>query len=83
MGSSVIFSSTAAGGPAQLYMANPDGSGLRRLTSSGAIDTEPKINPKTGTDIVFVSGRGGGNPQIYLMSQGGDAERLTDGPGMR
>ena len=80
-GKQVIFSSTAAGGPAQLYMANPDGSGLRRLTSSRAIDTEPKINPKTGTDIVFTSGRGGGNPQIYLMREGGDAERLTDGGG--
>jgi TolB protein len=80
-GKQVIFSSTAAGGPAQLYMANPDGSGFRRLSSSGAIDTEPKINPKTGNDIVFTSGRGGGNPQIYLMSQGGDAERLTDGSG--
>ena len=80
-GKQVIFSSTAAGGPAQLYMANPDGSGLRRLTSSRFIDTEPKINPKTGTDIVFTSGRSGGNPQIYLMHEGGDAERLTDGSG--
>jgi TolB protein len=80
-GKKVIFSSTAAGGPAQLYTANLDGSGLRRLTSSSAIDTEPKINPKTGTDVVFVSGRGGGNPQVYLMSQSGEAERLTDGTG--
>ena len=80
-GKHVIFSSTAAGGPAQLYTANPDGSGLRRMASSGSIDTEPKINPKTGTDIVFVSGRGGGNPQVYLMSEGGDAQRLTDGTG--
>ena len=80
-GKQVIFSSTAGGGPAQLYMANPDGSGLRRLTSSRAIDTEPKINPKTGSDIVFVSGRGGGNPQIYLMSESSDAQRLTDGTG--
>jgi TolB protein len=80
-GKEVIFSSTAAGGPAQLYMANPDGSGFRRLTSSGSIDTEPKINPKTGTDTVFVSGRGSGNPQLYLMSQDGTTVRLTDGTG--
>jgi TolB protein len=80
-GKKVIFSSTAAGGAAQLYTANLDGSGLRRLTSSNAIDTEPKINPKTGTDVVFVSGRGGGNPQVYLMNQSGETERLTDGTG--
>lgn len=80
-GKQVVFSSTAAGGPAQLYEANADGSGFRRLLSSRVIDTEPKINPKTGTDIVFVSGRGGGGPQIYLMSSGGDPQRLTDGTG--
>jgi TolB protein len=80
-GKEVIFSSTAGGGPAQLYTAKPDGSGLHRLTSSGSIDMEPKINPKTGADIVFVSGRGGGNPQLYLMSQDGNAQRLTDGTG--
>jgi len=27
------------------------------------------------------SGRGGGNPQIYLMSEGGETQRLTDGTG--
>jgi TolB protein len=80
-GKEVIFSSTASGGIAQLYSANIDGSGLRRITTSRGIDTEPKINPKTGSDIVFVSGRGGGNPQVYLMREGGDAERLTDGTG--
>ena len=73
----VVFSSTAAGGPAQLYMANVDGSGLRRLTPSGAIEVEAKINPKTGADLVDVSGRGG-LPQIYHMNmEGADVERLS------
>ena len=64
-------------------MANADGSGLHRITASGAIEVEPKINPKTGTDLVDVSGRsGGGLPQIYHMRlEGTDVERLTPGTG--
>lgn len=77
----VIFSSTLAGGNAQLYMANVDGSNLQRITASGAIEVEPKINPKTGTDMVDVSGRTG-LPQIYHMSlQGTDVQRLSAGTG--
>lgn len=78
----VVFSSTAAGGPAQLYTANVDGSGLRRLTDTGAIEVEPKINPKTGNDLVDVSGRGGPLPQIYHMNmEAADATRLSAGTG--
>jgi TolB protein len=77
----IIFSSTLAGGNAQLYMANVDGSGLRRLTASGAIEVEPKINPKTGTELVDVSGRSG-LPQIYRMTvEGTDVQRLSAGTG--
>jgi TolB protein len=77
----IIFSSTLGGGNAQLYMANVDGSGLHRLTASGAIEVEPKINPKTGTDLVDVSGRSG-LPQIYHMTlEGTDVQRLSAGTG--
>ncbi len=77
----VVFSSTAAGGNAQLFTANADGSGLRRLTASGVIEVEPKINPKTGTDLVDVSGRSG-LPQIYHMSvEGTDVQRISAGTG--
>jgi TolB protein len=59
-----------------------DGSGLHRLTDTGAIEVEPKINPKTGNDLVDVSGRGGPFPQIYRMNmEGADATRLTAGTG--
>jgi TolB protein len=77
----VILSSTVAGGPAQLYTAGIDGSGLHRITYSNAIEVEPKINPKTGTDMVDVSGRGG-LPQIYHMNlEGADVRRLSAGTG--
>lgn len=80
-GKGILFSSTAAGGYAQIYAASIDGSGLKRLTSTRAVEVEPKVNPKTGAEIVFVSGRSG-PPQIYRMNiEGTDIVRLTTGEG--
>jgi TolB protein len=79
-GSKVVFASQV-GGFAQIHIANPDGSGLQRLSNTRAVEVEPKINPKTGADIVFVSGRGGPQ-QIYKMNiDGADVQRLTPGEG--
>ena len=64
-----------------IYVANMDGSNLRRISSSRAIEVEPKVNPKTGNDIVFVSGRSGPQ-QIYRMNiDGTGVERLSNGEG--
>jgi TolB protein len=63
-------------GPSQIYLMNPDGSNVRRITHSGAIDTEPFFSPD-GQFLYFTSDRGG-TPQVYRMpAQGGDAVRLT------
>lgn len=81
-GSKIVFSSNAAGeGESELYIANINGSGLQRLTFSRGVDTEPRVNPKTGAEIIFTSGRSG-MPQIYKMSiDGTGVERLTSGEG--
>ena len=76
----VMFSSTMGGGFANLYIANGDGSGLRRITNIRAVEVEPRVNPK-GSDVLFISGRGG-RAQLYKMSlDGTGVERLTDGRG--
>jgi TolB protein len=63
-------------GGSQLFLMNPDGSGIKRLTSSSAIDTEPRFSPD-GQWIYFTSDRGG-SPQIYRMpASGGDPQRVT------
>ncbi|MCC7498915.1 MAG: PD40 domain-containing protein [Bryobacterales bacterium] len=80
-GKQVVFTSTLASGTAQLYLANINGSNLRRLTFSKAIDCEPHINPKNQSEIVFVSGRSG-HPQVYRMNiDGADVDRLSSGEG--
>ncbi|MEO7144078.1 MAG: hypothetical protein ABI165_11335 [Bryobacteraceae bacterium] len=77
----LVFYSTLAGGFSQIYIANVDGSGMRRLADSRSVDVEPKVNPKTGADVVFASGRSG-TEQIYKMSmEGVDVVRLTTGEG--
>jgi TolB protein len=80
-GKQVMYSSSAGGRCCRLFLANLDGTNFRPVTHSTFIDTEPKINPKTGAVVVFVSGRSGPQ-QIYKMSiDGGDIERLSDGTG--
>jgi len=81
-GKQLIFASSAGSGHCcRVYEANLDGGNLRMISASSAIDVEPKVNPKTGTDLAFVSGRSGPQ-QIYRMNMdGADVERLTDGTG--
>lgn len=80
-GSQILFASTADGKSSQIYTAGINGAGLKRLTFSGAVEVSPRVNPKTGADILFVSGRRG-TPQIYKMNiDGANAEMLTSGEG--
>jgi TolB protein len=77
----LLIYSTAGGSYSQVFMTDLDGSNWHRITHSTALEVEPKVNPKTGSTIVFVSGRGG-TPQIYRMNiDGTDVSRLTTGEG--
>jgi len=79
-GKQIVFVSSV-GGCCGIFEANLNGSNVHPITSSKANDAEPKVNPKTGSQIAFSTGRSGPE-QIYLMNMDGtDAERLTDGTG--
>ena len=68
----------------EIYVVNPDGGGLTRLTNSEFTDREPVWSPD-GSRIAFVSDRSG-NLEIYVMAATGDAggfnppTRLTNDP---
>jgi len=63
-------------GNPEIYVGNADGTGLQRVTSSGAIDVSPSFSPD-GSQIAFVSDRHG-SPQVFVMSAGGGgAKRVT------
>lgn len=64
----------AQGESTQLWVANADGSGAKRLTDTPyGINTSPTWSPD-GKRIAFVSNRGG-SPQIYVMNADGSSPR--------
>jgi TolB protein len=71
----IAFASSKDGSSMELYVANGDGSGAKRLTSTrNAVNTSPRWNPKTGREIAFISDRGG-SPRIYVIGADGSNER--------
>lgn len=63
-----------------IFEANPDGSALRRLTSTHGYDAECAYSPD-GKSIVFCSNRDG-DLEIYTMTaDGSDVRRLTHADG--
>ena len=64
----------------EIYRANPDGSGLTRLTHSPGYDAECAYSPD-GKQIVFCSDRDG-DPDLYIMdADGSNVRQLTNTPG--
>ena len=62
-----------------IFTANPDGSGLTRITDADGYDAEATVGPDGR--IVFTSVRDG-DMEIYSMNgDGSDVQRLTNSPG--
>jgi TolB protein len=78
-GSKIAFVSNRSGNP-QIYVMNSNGSGLRRITSSG-YNTDPSWSPSREVNkIAFVRVESGAN--IYTIDpSGGGEQRLTFGGG--
>ena len=66
----------AEGADTDVWVANADGTGARRLTTTPALDVSPTWSPD-GTRIAFVSDRSG-TPQLFVMNaDGSEQRRLT------
>jgi Tol biopolymer transport system component len=65
-----------------IFEANPDGTGLRRLTDTPGYDAEGSYSPD-GRHIVFTSNRSGPDSfELYVMDRDGkNVRRLTHAPG--
>ncbi len=61
----IVFTSLKFGS-ADVFRAHPDGSGLERLTHSPAFDDQGSLSPD-GKTLAFVSTRGGGTANIWLL----------------
>jgi TolB protein len=74
-GGKLMFMSSMYGNP-ELFVSDPDGGHLQRLTHSVGASTSATFNPKTGQQVAFVSDRGG-VPQLYTMdASGGDVQKV-------
>jgi TolB protein len=79
-GQQIAFMSSINGDPA-IYVANTDGTHLRRVTFGAGVATSPVWNPKTGKQLVFVSDRAG-DPALYLSDADGSNAQRIDLPDM-
>ncbi|HEY1757727.1 MAG TPA: hypothetical protein VGG72_20315 [Bryobacteraceae bacterium] len=65
----------------KIYMSNLQGGDITAISHVAAIEEEPKVNPKNGSQIAYISGRTG-LPQLWLMGiDGGNPQMLTTGAG--
>lgn len=71
----LVFASSKDGDSMDLYIANGDGSNVKRLSRTrNGVNISPRWNPKTGRELAFISDRGG-SPQVYVMGADGTNER--------
>lgn len=66
-------------GRTDLWLVNVDGTGLRRLTSHTASDSNPRWMPD-GQSILFLSSRSDSSQVWRIRVDGGEAEQVTDEP---
>ncbi|MBN1223615.1 MAG: Tol-Pal system beta propeller repeat protein TolB [Candidatus Aminicenantes bacterium] len=77
-GKKMAFCSTLEEGNSEIYIAEADGTKIKRLTFNKAIDTAPTWAP-TSRELAFTSDRSG-TPQIYIMdAEGSNVRRVSYG----
>jgi TolB protein len=80
-GKKLWFSIVINDSPLQIVRTNVDGGGLERVSQARAIELSARVNPKTGTDVIFISDRNR-HQQLYKMNLDGTGiEMLTPGDG--
>lgn len=72
-GRMIAFASDRTG-DAEIYVANADGTGLRRLTRSPGRDAHPSWS-RDGRRLLFQSPREGGDVRIFTMRSDGSGQR--------
>jgi len=63
----------------QIYVMNPDGSGLTKISNDSSYNRYPSWSP-SGQQIVFTSDRAGHSQILVMNSNGTDVRVLVDGP---
>ena len=75
VGNDIAFVGSVSGNP-DIYLIKDNGANIRRLTTTGSIESTPEWSPN-GRQISFTSGRSG-SPQIYVMdAEGTNVRRIS------
>jgi TolB protein len=78
-GKEIAYSSSRTGDP-EIWISDIGGGLSRRITSFHGPDVSPVYNPRSGSQIAWISARSTGLPQLYIMDTDGSAvTRMTDG----
>jgi TolB protein len=81
-GAQLAFTCGASGGE-QIYISDTNGGHLQRITDGAGVNTSPVWNPKTGQQIVFVSGRDADDhPALYMANSDGSNVQKINLPDM-
>lgn len=65
-GSTLAYAATAADGRYQIFVANPDGSGIRQVTQDPVAAVSPAWSPD-GTKIAYAGHTRGGVPGLFVL----------------
>jgi TolB protein len=76
-----VLYAASMNGWVNICIADATGGNMNQLTHVRTQEVSPKVNPATGRDVLYISGRSG-IEQLWKMSvEGGDAEMVTNGEG--
>jgi TolB protein len=79
-GKHMLFAGTVDGW-LQICMTDITGANLVRLSHMHAAEVSPKVNPKNGHDVLFISGRSGIEQMWRMNIDGSGVEEVTNGLG--
>lgn len=64
-----------------ICIADANGGNMNQLSRVRSSDVSPRVNPKTGRDVLFISGRSGIEQLWRMTIDGGAPEMVTNGEG--
>jgi TolB protein len=76
-----ILYAASLGGYVNICIADVTGGNMNQISHVRTQEVSPKVNPKTGRDVVFISGRSGVEQLWRMNIDGGDAQMVTNGEG--
>jgi TolB protein len=76
-----VLYSASLNGYVNICIADVNGGTMTQLTHVKSQEVSPKVNPKTGADVLFISGRSGVEQLWHMNIDGSDVGMVTNGEG--